>query len=91
MSKALRMLPEQWTKLSERLKEEYPLSVCLISWKMKEVLGFTKREHQEWIPCGYDDQTGKPLETYRTMVHLDFYEEKKKTWFLLKYGDYLLR
>ena len=47
---------------------------------MKLVLGFTVREHTEWIPKldgGYSDY----------QIHLDFYSENKRTMFLLKFSE----
>ena len=46
---------------------------------MREVLGFTDREHQWWDP-----RTG-----YMTQICLDFYNEPKRTMFMLKYSEYL--
>jgi hypothetical protein len=48
--------------------------------KMKRVLGFTVREHTEWISKpdgGYSDY----------QIHLDFYSENKRTMFLLKFSE----
>lgn len=47
--------------------------------KMKQVLGFTVRRHRE-----YQELVGS-----LNYIHLDFYNEPKKTMFLLKYGEYL--
>jgi hypothetical protein len=47
---------------------------------MREVLGFVPREHSDWIPKmsgGY----------YHVSMRLDFFDEKKRIMFLLKYGD----
>ena len=49
---------------------------------MRDVLGFTSRTHREWVPKidgGY----------YETTIRLDFYNEPKRTMFLLKYSEYL--
>lgn len=48
--------------------------------KMKRTLGFTVREHREYVPKmdgGY----------YENQIHLDFYSENKRTMFLLKYSE----
>jgi hypothetical protein len=50
--------------------------------KMRSVLGFSVREHNEWIikpDGGYGDHS----------IRLDFYNERKYTMFLLKYSEYL--
>jgi hypothetical protein len=55
----------------------------LIREKMKTVLGFTVRRHREWAD---DPNFGKfPVET----ICLDFYNEPKRTMFLLRYSEYL--
>jgi hypothetical protein len=72
----------QWKSIREALHEEYPKSVFMLRDKMKTTLGFTVREHTEWIPKldgGYTDYS----------IRLDFYNEKKYTMFLLKYSEYL--
>ena len=52
----------------------------MIRDKMKRVLGFTVREHKEWIP--------KPDGGYSEFqIHLDFYSERKYTMFLLKFSE----
>jgi hypothetical protein len=50
---------------------------------MKDVLGFTVREHNEYHePTSEDDL---PPHTYT--IRLDFYNERKYTMFLLKFSD----
>lgn len=56
-----------------------PRSVWMVRTKMRKVLGFMPREHREW-----NEERG-----YRTMMHLDFYDESQRTMFLLKYGDFI--
>lgn len=75
-----------WLKLRRHLFQTQPKSVMLTRWKMKEVLGFTDRLHTEWINkpnkwggMGYEQR----------QVYLDFFSESKKTFFVLKYGDYI--
>jgi hypothetical protein len=46
---------------------------------MKDKLGFTVREHREWT-----EQRGSMVD-----IRLDFYNEPKRTMFLLKYSEYL--
>jgi hypothetical protein len=81
------VLSEQnWAKLRFHLMETQPKSVILTRWKMREVLGFTDRLHTEWIEkpnkiggMGYEQR----------QVYLDFFDEAKKTMFLLKYTDWI--
>jgi hypothetical protein len=84
MSKPIVLNSEQWSKLHIQLTKDTPPSVMLIRDKMKVVLGFTVRRHTVWK---LDPDFGHkyPKET----IHLDFYNEPKRTMFLLKYSEYL--
>lgn len=79
LSKAIKLSRKKWNVLRKRLLADYPLSVMLVRSKMLQVLGFTDRAH-----VTYDPQTGTT-----TDIHLDFYNEPKRTFFLLKYGEYI--
>ena len=76
---------EQWQKLREQLIKDNRPSVMLIRTKMREVLGFTDRSHREWVPTDGYDGYGH----YKNIVCLDFYDEPKRVFFLLKYGEFL--
>jgi hypothetical protein len=89
MSKPLILTQDVWAKIHRQIAKDYPPSVLLIRDRTKSVLGFTSRLHRYWKPAegvgvydGYGD--------YITEVHLDFYNEPKRTMFLLKYGNYML-
>lgn len=89
--KAYVLSKDQWNSVWGRLKKDYPPSVWLSREKMRRVLGFTQREHTEFL--GYYDKVsiedrlaGK--HGYKTSIHLDFYDEKQRTMFILKYGSY---
>ena len=46
--------------------------------RMKDKLGFTVREHKEYVEAkGY----------YEQRIHLDFFSEKKRTMFLMKFSE----
>ena len=84
--KALILTEQNWMKLRYQLFQTQPKSVMLTRWKMREVLGFTDRLHTEWVNevnkwggMGYEHRE----------VHLDFYDEAKLTFFLLKYSDWI--
>jgi len=79
MSKPIVLTQSKWYKLKERLTSDYSPSVMMLSYRMKDRLGFTVREHREWT-----EQRG-----YMTDIRLDFYNEPKRTMFLLKYSEYL--
>jgi hypothetical protein len=100
MSKPVVMQPEQWSIVLAEIKKREKPSVYLSRNKMKEILGFTVRDHREYvkdpnyiklpdngewfstnIEGWYEGKTSKHT------VCLDFYDEQKRTMFLLKYGN----
>lgn len=83
MSRPITISPGNWIKLQDRLRNDNHSSVMLIREKMKVVLGFTVRHHREWKT---DPSFGNYLEE---IVCLDFYNEPKRTMFMLKYSEYL--
>jgi hypothetical protein len=84
--KPIILTEQNWDKLRFHLVQTQPKSVMMMRWKMLEVLGFTDRKHTVWIdkPNKYGGMGYQHLE-----VHLDFYNEAKLTFFLLKYGEYI--
>jgi hypothetical protein len=94
------MEPRQWAAILERIKQKEKPSVYLSRTKMKEVLGFTVRDHREYVkdpdyvrrPQDDEWYNMEPAGWFegKTNVHtvrLDFYDEQKRTMFLLKYGN----
>ena len=79
MSKPIILMHRQWEKLKNRLTNDYSPSVMMIRDKRRKVLGFVEREHRWWT-----EQHG-----YMSHICLDFYDEPKRTMFLLKYSEYL--
>ena len=55
----LKLTPSKWRKIKEQLHEEHPKSVFMLRNRMKQVLGFTVREHS-----GYRLKTPKELKEY---------------------------
>lgn len=101
MSKPVKLTPNEWRKIRDDLHRRYPPSYFIRS-KMRDKLGFTVREHRDWQPNKdykkeleqYGVQSNSDwlmLEpnrgNYVDQVHLDFYDERKKSLFLLTYGD----
>lgn len=66
----------QWNKVYHRIRDDYGDAVILISWRLKQELGFTVRKHRD-----YDPVNGHMCEDIR----LDFYDEAKMVFFKLKY------
>lgn len=99
--KALIMTHEQWNRVFDEIKKRERPSTYLSREKMKQVLGFTHRNHEEWvkredITAEQDPDDDWLLserggwyegKKYQNTVHLDFYDEQKRTMFLLKYGN----
>jgi hypothetical protein len=79
MKQTIKLTEAQWLAVYNDIARSYPPSVLLIRDRMRSVLGFTSRTHREW-----HDQTG-----YVQSIHLDFYSEKKMSWFRLKYSEQL--
>jgi hypothetical protein len=80
--KSITLTLEQWSKIHTQIAKDYPSSVLLIRKKMKSVLGFTVRRQQKWN----QDIGGSYCED---SIALDFFDAKKKTFFLLRYSDFL--
>lgn len=80
--KSINLTLEQWSKIHTQIAKDYPSSVLLIRNQMKSVLGFTVRRQQKWS----QDIGGSYVED---SISLDFFDAKKKTFFLLKYSDFL--
>ena len=100
MSKPVVMSPEQWNSILDRIKGREKPSVYLSRSKMKEVLGFTVRDYREYVKDPdyvkrpdngewYNMEAAGWFEgkiNVRT-VRLDFYDDQKRTMFLLRYGN----
>lgn len=80
----------RWAKIYLSIAQNYPPSVLLISDRTRKVLGFTVRRHTEPLDEFNNSEariTGNGWRKER--IHLDFYDEPKRTMFLLKYSDIL--
>lgn len=66
----------QWHNIYNQIRKEHGDAVVMISWKLRETLGFTVRQHRE-----YDPVNGHRVDDIR----LDFYNEPAMTFFQLKY------
>lgn len=87
MSKPIVLSEAQWAALHTKLSKDNHSSVMLIRTKMRHVLGFTVRRHTEWVlPAEANLKTKRyPVK----QICLDFYNEPKRTMFVLKYSEYL--
>jgi hypothetical protein len=66
----------KWNEIYNQIRQEYGDSVILLSWKLKETLGFTVRRHRD-----YDPDKGHMVNDIR----LDFNDQTAITFFQLKY------
>jgi len=92
---------KQWDDIEQRLRWEYKNtpSVMLLRSSMQRVLGFTVREHKQWVgDPNYkkprpDDMFGHLInqggwyegKKYEQTIRLDFYDDIKETFFRMKY------
>ena len=66
----------EWTKLRPRIDDDYGRITIMISWRLKETLGFTVRSHRDFDPRVGD---------YVQDIRLDFVDETAATFFRMKY------
>ena len=100
----LKLTVKQWQHIRTEMHADYPKTVFMLKDKMKRVLGFTVREHQEWLtdPQAYTEeptafsklidfeQEGwRKGKRHELSIRLDFYNEHKYTMFLLKYSEFI--
>lgn len=90
MTKAIILSVTQWQEIVRHIAKTHKQSVLLISKNIKDTLGFTVRRHEEWIDRTVESRDIGYGTKYRVeTIHLDFYNEPKRTMFLLKYSDVL--
>lgn len=80
----IKLHPDHWREIHIRLMQEQPASVMLIRSRMREVLGFTVREHHEWVELG-KGTNGRAYGRTQFWICLDFYNDAMESWFHLKY------
>jgi hypothetical protein len=81
MAKTITLSNRQWEKLKSQIIEDYGRTTVLISWRLREQLGFTLRQHKDATETDWAKQY---------TMRLDFWDDMLHTIFLLKYSDYLL-
>lgn len=92
MSKPIVISETSWFKIVDLLARDHPPSVLFIRNIMREVLGFTIRRHTEWFDHDVSDNrrnVGYNTKYCVKRIHLDFYNEPKRTMFLLKYSEHI--
>ena len=81
--KPTRLTLSQWDHLRTRLVKDYPVSHIVMRSVMQRELGFTVRRHADWI------QNRNNHGFYQDCIYLDWYDANLKTFFLLKYSEYI--
>ena len=87
--KAVVLKHREWDRIFAQIKQDYAdtPAVYLIRGRMKDVLGFTQREHSVWR--SHDDWDNYDYtDDWRdnnSEIHIDFYSESARTMFLLRY------
>ena len=76
--KHLELTHTEWYEIRDKIRAVHGDSVILLSFKMKRELGFTVRHHRERVET--DGFWG-----YQEAIHVDFYTEEAKTYFLLRF------
>ena len=66
----------KWNTIYNQIRQEHGDSVVLLSWKLKETLGFSVRRHRD-----YDPDKGHMV----CDIRLDFYNQTAVTFFQIKY------
>jgi hypothetical protein len=67
----------EWKRLRQRISDDYGQTTVMLSWRLKETLGFTIRTHS-----GKNSLTN----VYEYDTRLDFVSQDALTFFNLKYG-----
>jgi hypothetical protein len=70
---------EEWDRVREQIRTEFGPSMVMLRSRMRDELGFLPREHRDWVPKMDGGHWGE------TVIHIDFYTEQARTWFLLKF------
>ncbi len=58
--KAIRLTIDQWQHIVIEIAKHHPRSVWMVRPKMRKVLGFTPREHEEWVTFDHTGSAENP-------------------------------
>jgi hypothetical protein len=84
----LKLTISQWQRIRADLHTAHPRTVFMLKSKMRQVLGFTVREHNEYV-YKPSEHNSFDTATHEHSIRLDFYNERKYTMFILKYSEIL--
>lgn len=80
MAKTITLSVWQWEKLKSQIIEDYGRATILISYQLRDTLGFTLRRHMDYSDTSL---------VFQWTMRLDFWDDMLHTMFLLKYSDYI--
>lgn len=85
--KALVLKHREWDNIFAQIKQDYAHSPAtyLIRSRMKSDLGFTVREHREYKTDEWGFNPDYDWRDANSQIHVDFYSEQARTFFMLKY------
>ena len=83
MAKTLAISHHAWNKLKEKIVEDYGRATVLISWRLRDQLGFTVREHTDYHSGANDGWITE------NTIRLDFWDDQMQTMFLLRYSEFV--
>lgn len=69
---------KEWYRIRDQIRAEFGDSMILLRSRLRDELGFTPRDHRQWV-------TKMDGGHWETVIHIDFYTEQARTWFLLKF------
>ena len=80
----------EWDRIFQQVKQDYAHSPAtyLIRTRMQKDLGWTYREHKDWQQYSEDDWDRDATLDWRdssSRIHIDFYTEEARTFFMLRY------
>ena len=81
----IKLTHKRWLPVLDRIKAEYPVSVWAISWKQREVLGFTVRNYREYPELGKNKHGEQYYGQQESGVYLDFWNDAQETFFSMRY------
>ena len=64
-----------WNRIYHQIIQDYGQTTVILSWRLRETLGFTVRRHQQWL-----DRNNLHRD-----IRLDFDSEAQAVFFQLKY------
>jgi len=81
----LKLTTKQWQQIRAELHTEYPKSVFMLKNKMRQVLGFTVREHS-----GYRPRTARELDDYDRSDNLWYDTERDRKFYRENINEHVI-